>query len=209
MALNGLDAILQGLCPTVMVPRHESLEPLAENGHRFLAAGDGLYAEIRRPWLRSTFRIAESAIPLPYGTVTPITHLTLRRDQLQELLGQFIEEARLAFPNEHAAWLSFEEGVGLRYELVKVESSGGGHIRYRRPSVSGPRVLAVDIHSHGRHPAFWSSTDDRDDCDDAKLAVVFGDLDAPQPSVKARLMALGTVIDFSESVAAICNTEFS
>jgi PRTRC genetic system protein A len=94
----------------------------------------------------------------------------------------------------------------LRYESVRVESCGSGHIRYRRPAVTGARTLAIDLHSHGRHPAFWSPTDDRDDCDDAKLAVVFGDLDAPQPSVKARLLALGAKIDFSEWLASLCDT---
>jgi PRTRC genetic system protein A len=205
--LNKLDATLQGVCPTVMVPRHEALMPLAESGHRFLAARDGLYAEVKRPWLRSTFRVAESAVPLPYGEVIPATHFSIDRRQLAESLDRFIEEARQAFPKEHAAWLSFMDGEGLRYEPVRVESSGGGHIRYRRPTVAGGRVLAIDIHSHGRHDAFWSVTDDRDDKDDAKLAIVFGNLDAPQPSVKARLLALGAAMDFSELVDSIWNTQ--
>ncbi len=205
--LNRLDAILQGVCPTVMVPRREPLVSLTENGHRFLAAHDGLYAEIKRPWLHSIFRVAESAIPLPYGEVIPATHFSIYRRQLAESMDRFIEEAQQAFPNEHAAWLSFTDGEGLRYEPVKIETSGSGHIRYRRPAVSCGRVLAVDIHSHGRHPAFWSATDDLDDNDDAKLAIVFGNLDAPQPSVKARLLALGAEMDFSELVDSIWDTQ--
>ena len=202
MVSNHLDEVLQTVCPTVMVPRYEALLPLESNGHRFLAAGDGLYAEIRRPWVRSVFRIAKSVTPLPYGKISASTHFSLDRGQFSELIGRFILEAREVSPKEHATWLSFEDGDGLAYEPVAVESSSSGHICYHRPDVTGKRVLAVDLHSHGRAPAFWSTTDNHDDNDDAKLAIVFGNLDAPQPTVMARFLALGVTIDFSERMSA-------
>lgn len=204
--MNRLDATLQSVCPTVMVPAYEPLLPLSENGHRFLCARDGLYAELHRPWLHAVFRIAESAVPLPYGLPEAQTHLAFEKGQLAELLDRFVAQARAAFPREHAAWLSFDD-AGLHYEPVDVMSSGGGHIRYRRPSVIGSRTLAVDLHSHGRHPAFWSETDDHDDHDDAKLAIVVGNLDRDEPTFKARLTMLGAVMDLSEWLASIWHPE--
>ena len=205
--MNRLDATLQVVCPTVMVPAYESLQPLVENGHRFLCAQDGLHAELRRPWLHTVFRVAESAVPLPYGIVEAQTALAFNQTQFVELLSRFVDEARRACPNEHAAWLSFGPSEGLRYEETEVISSGTGHIHYRRPSLTGSRTLAVDLHSHGRHSAFWSDDDDSDDVDDAKLAIVVGNLDRDETTFKARLAMLGAVTDLSEWLASIWHPE--
>lgn len=204
--MNKLDTTLHAVCPTIMVPCYEDLEPLTESGHRFLAAKDGLHVELHRPWLHMVFPVAESVIPLPYGGIAPVTNLCFNPRQLSSELNRFIEEARRACPKEHAAWLSFDSGKGLRYEETTVLSSGDGHIRYKRPSLTGTRTLAVDLHSHGRHPAMWSSVDDIDDVDDAKLAVVVGNLDKKHPSIAARLLALNASIDMSAWVASFCNT---
>lgn len=49
----------------------------------------------------------------------------------------------------------------------------------------------MDCHSHGRHPAYFSSTDNQDDRHDVKMALVIGNCDRSNPSVAARLCAKG------------------
>lgn len=94
--MNKLDQNLQFLCPTVMVPRFEQLQPLDANGHRFLAAGDGLWIEVKRSWLNARMPIASSPLRLPYGMVEPVVDFRFGRGLLP-LLERFTLEAR-AFP---------------------------------------------------------------------------------------------------------------
>ena len=58
------------------------------------------------------------------------------------------------------------------------------------PSFIDRSVDADDCHSHGRGKAFFSSTDDRDDQHDVKLALVLGHCHQT-PSVALRLCAKG------------------
>ena len=51
-------------------------------------------------------------------------------------------------------------------------------------------TVAVDLHTHGRGPAFWSADDDRDDQGIA-VAGVFGLLDQPAPMACFRLVING------------------
>jgi len=51
---NMLDAALQTACPTLMVPKYAELPAMDKPGQRFLSASDGLWIEIRRPWMHMT-----------------------------------------------------------------------------------------------------------------------------------------------------------
>lgn len=55
-------------------------------------------------------------------------------------------------------------------------------------------TVAVDLHTHGRAPAFWSADDDRDD-QGIKVAGVFGLLDQPRPMARFRLVINGLYQD--------------
>ena len=63
--MNALDLALQAACPAVMIPRYEPLALLTSDSHRFLIAGDGMYVEVRRPWLHAVLKVMDSPIPLP------------------------------------------------------------------------------------------------------------------------------------------------
>lgn len=52
------------------------------------------------------------------------------------------------------------------------------------------KTMAVDLHTHGRLPAFWSGDDDRDDRG-IKVAGVFGRLHEAQPDARFRLVING------------------
>lgn len=196
-----LDAVLQATCPAIMVPRYGRFEPLSAHGHRFLTATDGLHVEIRRPWLHAILPVAESIIPLPYGSVEPCVRLRLHG--LVTLVEQFIAEAARISPHEHAAWFAIDSATGiLHYESISVVSQSAEHIQYRRPPMNAGAELAVDIHSHGRAAAGFSDDDDADSIDDAKLEIVVGNLDRDVPTMTCRLSVLGLRIDYSEWLAA-------
>ncbi|OJW51556.1 MAG: hypothetical protein BGO63_10515 [Candidatus Accumulibacter sp. 66-26] len=202
--LNRLDEVLQQVCPTVMVPRYEPLQDLDHEAHRFLVAQDGLYMDVLRPWLQLRLQISQSPIPLPYGRVAGKAVFNFG-DNFGDLFVQFTNAAREFLPAEHAAWFAFDaETQCLRYEPVEVTRRNMARITYERPVVSEHVRLAVDIHSHGCENAYFSPTDDLDDVDDAKLAIVVGDLDKAQISVIARLVLPGgLVLDYSDFVRSL------
>ncbi len=53
----------------------------------------------------------------------------------------------------------------------------------------------MDLHSHGRLPAFFSATDNADDRFDVKFALVVGNCGAATPSMVLRLCAKGILED--------------
>ena len=195
--MNAHDHQLQALCPTVMVPKFEPLPDLDHAGHRFLAGRDGLWIEARRAWLHARIPLTPAPIPLPYGELPPLVDFRFGRGLLP-LLRRFVREAAEFSPDEHAAWLGWNQHTqSLEYLAVRVIQQSGSHIRYERPLTSPGVDLCVDLHSHGRLPAFFSSQDDRDD-DETKLAICVGNCDQPFPSLAARLCLQGAHIDLSE-----------
>ena len=58
------------------------------------------------------------------------------------------------------------------------------------PPLARDESIAVDLHTHGVLPAFWSATDDLDDRS-VKVAGVFGNLNREQPSAAFRLVLNG------------------
>ena len=66
-----MDQALLAAAPVAAVPRHAPFHPLQDNGHRFLLAEDGLYLEVRRPWLHYIHQLAkQTAVAIPYGAIT-------------------------------------------------------------------------------------------------------------------------------------------
>lgn len=206
--MNTLDCVLQAACPCVMVPRYEPLSLLADDKHRFLAAGDGLYVEVRRPWIHAILKIIGSPISLPYGQPPSLFSINLHRRSLVSGLRHFIHRAREMSPIEHAAWLIYDSIQGaMGYIEPEVVSQGTAHIQYLRPDVTATSLPVVDCHSHGTLAADFSSVDEIDDkTDDAKLAFVVGNLDLAIPSVAMRFTGFGLAIDLSDWVSSILHT---
>jgi hypothetical protein len=79
--------------------------------------------------------------------------------------------------------------------LTRIRTSRGWRTASRVEYRSIPRpdgfLKLGDAHSHGDSPAFFSSTDDRDDVEDG-LRVVMGRLDRPRPDVGVSFVANGT-----------------
>jgi PRTRC genetic system protein A len=212
--MNHLDTILQTACPTVMVPKFGEFEPLAETGHRFLAAADGLWVEVKRPWLYLTWPAAQqNEFSMPYGTLEKKIELAFSRIP-SDLMEQFKVDATAALPNECGAWLVWDEiQKRLKYLSLKAIEAGRGHLRYERPDLEEHESLAVDLHSHGYFKASFSPTDDSDDHGEVKLSGVLGELDSPDPSTLFRVCALGKYIGISKEHPSVppcpCETECS
>ena len=71
---------------------------------------------------------------------------------------------------------------------------GRGHVHYRIDDLREGEVLAVDLHSHGLHGAFWSAKDDRDD-NGVRVCGVFGNLDRARPTARFRLVLNGHFVN--------------
>lgn len=204
-----LDEALWKSAPTVTVPKYAEFEALQEVGHRFLATAEGLFIEVRREWLHFIQPIAplqENAPRPPYGTVAKKVELAFERlGNTFPFIRQFAEAARQALPNEHAAWIVWDaKAKALAYRDVAVKQAGPGAIAFERPILAEHESLAIDIHSHGAGPAFFSETDNRDDAGEVKIACVIGDLgDGKSPSVQFRICVLGMVIPVNVPATAV------
>lgn len=172
------DTLLQAACPTLMVPKFGSFEPLDKPGQRYLSACDGLWIEIRRPWLHLLWPIAvQDDFTMPYGALEKKVELAFNKIP-PPLIEQFLTDATAAFPNEFGAWLVWNDEEKERvYRPLEATEATGAFLQFERPTLADHESLAVDLHSHGRHRALFSTTDNRDDRGEVKIAGVYGSLD--------------------------------
>lgn len=195
--MNAGDMALQRSFPTVMVPRREPVAPMLAAGERLLIGENGVFIEIDLPWLSVVRRIAAYTVPtaIPYGKVVEST--VLRCGPVPPgLVGQFADLARLAHPMETGAWIVWSTTrKQFRLAPVVVLSQSTGSLIYGRPQLGPDEVRIVDCHSHGGHPAYFSTTDNEDDRHDVKFALVVGNCGSNVPSMALRLCAKGIFED--------------
>jgi PRTRC genetic system protein A len=184
------DLALQASCPVLAAPRFGELPPMG-NGQRIVVAANGLFVQVKLDWLDCIQRLAPATgFPLPYGTVQERMAFAFGRLPIH-LIEQFIAAGRERLPDETAGALVYSRtSARLRLVVHPPVSASPDHITYGVPAMSADESLAVDLHTHGRLPAFWSRTDNRDDTG-IKIAGVFGDLHRQQPSAEFRLVLNG------------------
>lgn len=191
--MSNIDAVLQAATPTVMVPRFMPFEPMTKSGHRFLAAHDGLWLEIKRPWLHAVLPVAlQQQVAMPYGWVK--RNVTIQCGQIPtRITDSFTRDAAITPDIEIAGGGIWNEAtLSWRYERFEATEADANHIRYQRPILAENEHLILDMHSHGRSSAFFSSTDDKDDKGEVKMAMVFGhDSDTGEIEMRLRLCILG------------------
>ena len=191
--MHPMDRKLQQSFPTVMVPRIGDLTPMEGAGERLLAAEDGVFMEVSRPWLRLVRQIGKYHVKtaVPYGLVAETTYVRCGKIPV-DLIAAFAGMARAAMPNETGAWVVWNAVArGFRLAPVIIRSQGRAHLDYDRPALAADEVLVLDCHSHGAYPAYFSSQDDIDDVHDVKFALVIGNCDTDVPSLALRLCAKG------------------
>ncbi|MGF6637150.1 PRTRC system protein A [Paraburkholderia sp. MM6662-R1] len=190
--MNPVDQVLQGSFPSVMVPAREPVVPMSASGERLLIASNGVFLEINRPWIRLVRLLGSYGwrTPVPYGEAADATEVRCGAVP-GEMVAGFAGMAHAALPNEVGAWITWNASTGA-FRLVPLPSLSHSpdHLHYERPQLEAGEWLVVDCHSHGHGKAFFSSTDDRDDQHDVKLALVLGHCHQT-PSVALRLCAKG------------------
>lgn len=193
-----LDALLQSLAPTVVVPRHGAFVPLDAPGQRFLVSSDRLWLELRTTWLYLRYPITTpTRVPMPGGDVT--THLELLYGETPfYLFERFKEQAKRQCPDETGAWITWSADNGFRYYELEATFASGDLLRYKCPDLADGEELVFDLHSHGRHDAFFSPTDDEDDRGHIRFAGVVGNADKSDQEMVMRLCAKGEFIDMDE-----------
>ncbi len=193
--LNTIDATLQSVTPTVMVPRHTAFEELCSPGHRILVAGNGIWLEVDRAWLYVRALIAPPLqIAVPYGNVTSELRLKFGKLPLA-MVHQFIDEARTRVPDECAGWVIWNESTGAwRLHMLQELSADRDHVNTILPILGESEHLVIDVHSHGNCHAYFSATDDHDDRGEAKITGVIGSLDQANVTAKFRVCVDGVFV---------------
>lgn len=189
--MDARDQALLASCPVVAAPRFGELPDMA-NGQRVIVARNGWFVQTRLDWLDSIASLGHDLplMHLPYGEVAERLRFGFGKLPVP-LIESFVAAGRERLPNEAAGVLIYSRSSGrLRLAMCDPERASPSRIRYRRPSMAGDETVAVDLHTHGRGPAFWSDEDDRDD-QGIKVAGVFGQLDRPRPSACFRLVING------------------
>ena len=178
------DQALLASCPVVAAPRFSPLPDMA-NGQRIIVASNGWFVQTRLDWLDciTALSLDTPAMRLPYGEVRE--HLRFSFGQLPiPLIEAFVAHGRKHLPDEAAGVLIYSRGTGrLRLAFCEAVRASPVRIDYRRPPMADDETVAVDLHTHGRAPAFWSADDDRDD-QGIKVAGVFGLLHQPRPMAR-------------------------
>lgn len=201
--MNNLDVMIQTLTPTVMVPRHEPLQYLSDNGYRFLMAADGVWMEGKAPWGHIVFPVRIiPEVSFPYGKVDANMEInTPNRKIPADLVRLFVDKARETPDKEVAAWVIYESNFKtMRLQMLEYSYADAEKIDYVCPPLTDDESVLMDIHSHAQAPAFFSPKDDEDDKGAFRIAVVVGNLNKPEVSVVARLCMYGMFYDLDVPV---------
>lgn len=204
--MNRKDLLLQSHLPTLMVPRFEALPSLLENHSRLLMAKDGLWIEAKTAWGAFIKRIFESPRPLPYGSIKEKTTL-LSGPIPMRFLARFVTQADESGQEglETAAWIVWSAVQGWQYLELELLAQNVGSVMFRWPELDPETSLVLDMHSHGRGPAFFSKTDDLSDQGTAHFSLVVGNCRTGRPFTELdmafRLCLSGFFFDYGEGLS--------
>ncbi len=150
----------------------------------YLLAGDGVFLVAENDDLQVRVPIAGCSVrglPLVY----PACNLTHGRLP-QWIWDAIVWAAHVGYMSGREVLLAvvFDGGVGYRL-TVPAQIAGPERVLYRPPTSA-----VLEIHSHGPHPAIFSSTDNRDELG-LRLYGVIGRVGADRPEVTLRAGAYG------------------
>lgn len=188
------DAILFSQTPLLPMPRFGTLPPLEVGRRRYIVAADGLYLQARSRAMFVTCRLAEAITP--FGELQPRIDLV---DGLipHALFAQVVRHALTHSPNEGACLIHWNPDTrGYELTIPEIVDCGQGHITYRTGMIDQD-LLVLDVHTHGRYPAFFSSVDDQsDERHGCYFASVLGRCDSELTlEATSRLVVDGAFID--------------
>jgi len=185
------DIALQLQCPVVPVPKYSDLDRSMTAGERVLLASNGLFLESTRRWGRFVRKVGSVDTVLPFGQITESQELYCGPIP-RSLILTFNEIAGLRSDVEIGASIIWNETTG-QFRLVESTAIHATHSSLTQsiPPLGVGDHLVIDCHSHSRHGAFFSATDDLDDQNAVKFAYVVGHCHRPVKSTTMRLCVRG------------------
>lgn len=185
-----IEAVLAAF-PLLVVATSGEIPVAAQDGIRYLIGRQGVAREVNLPWITVRNLIAPANMPLPYGSIEENVEFRCGLVPIS-VVHEFISDAKEALPNEVAGVFLWNEASGKwRYQRRHATSAGHSHVHYVEVQPGEQEHIVVDVHSHGRHPAYFSDEDNRDDAGAMKLSLVLGNLDQARPTSKMRLCMAG------------------
>lgn len=181
-------------CPVLTMPHGGLLPPMTASGRRIIVGADGIYKEVRRPWLHALVEVGRCRTP--YGKVNPVVRFasTLPR----ALLDEFLVYAWEANGQEVAAWVVWDER-SKAMQLLKLQpiTRSKVHVTFDRPELPAYQHIFLDVHSHHTMSQEFSSVDDADDRANGGtyIAGVLGHIDT-KPTWNFRLCLDGEPVEF-------------
>lgn len=161
ISLSILDKLLASDLPVVTMPHDTmSFAPLAVDGHRLVLAGNGLFKEIRRPWIYVRYLLED--LQTPFGMCTPVCETIFHIPKI--LFRQFLGQAKTEAPLETAAWITWNQtSAEFMYNELVAPVANYSRLTVNRPPLPSDEHLIVDLHSHHCMAAEFSGIDDADD----------------------------------------------
>jgi PRTRC genetic system protein A len=150
----------------------------------YLLAGDGVYLVASNDALEVRVPIAGCSVR---GLPPVYPACNLKHGRLpQRIWDAIVWAAQVGYMRGHEVLVAvtFDPNVGHRL-TVPPQIAGPDRVVYRPPTSA-----VLELHSHGPHPAVFSSTDDRDE-QGLRLYGVIGRLGAERPEVALRVGAYG------------------
>ena len=199
------DAALLNTFPVQAVPKYGEFMPLTSNGQRLLIAGNGFFLEVWRDWLYAIQPCAQrdGAIRYPFGAIESVLTLPIGA-QIVPLIDAFVATARAHLPNECAAVGVYDRPTRrCKFKVCEAVNASPTQVTYVPPTLGPTDSIAVDIHSHGALPAFFSGQDDADDIAAVKIAICVGRIDQPVPVICARMCLNGLFVPLFLAQGAI------
>lgn len=205
--MNDFDKAIAEAFPLVAAPKKEPLDARVGSGIRYVVGSNGLAREVMLPFMRVVHMVSGFGpkVNLPYGAVEPVAEMWFEGIP-RELIREFKQAAVDALPNEVAGAFIWDEcSNDFRFAKRETLVANGGYVSYREVKLEQGEHLVVDVHSHASHPAYFSSTDDKDDNGSMKFSLVLGNVDTPSVSSAFRLNLAGYT--FPASIDADGNVE--
>jgi PRTRC genetic system protein A len=193
MSEHFMDVMVRNNFPVVAAKHLQRIEEPAAHGQRFIVGRLGLYREVSTPWLLSRVLVGATNLPTPYGEVEEVATLKCGSPP-SDLWSAFIKHARKVSPVECAGLMIWNASTGLwRLAIREVTHASSSRVDYMEPVLVDDEIAVVDVHSHGLHPAFFSSLDNHDDQGSIKVSAVIGRLDQELPEVVIRLVCIESI----------------
>ena len=191
------DLITMGIFPLLAASRTGVLQDPDKHGVRYVAANNGLWRAIDTAWLKALTPVAlcSKTAVIPYGQLTRSVEFFCSMPPAS-LWREFAALAKASLPNEVAAAMLWNaEHDTWRLSARHSIEANPQFVKYQEVELQDGEHFVVDIHSHGKLPAFFSPTDSQDDFGSIKVSAVLGCVGHGETNIRMRLMLIDQHID--------------